>query len=118
MYEFFLWPLTLINTLLFVAGVCAWAVWASRQRDAHTEIVENLTGKKPTAWLKHVERCNCVRCAASSLAILWSLHLIPVQVRLIAARRPDLCVCQATATIRSGPKDTTMSIYLAAADKS
>ena len=124
MYEFFLWPLTLINTLLFVAGVCAWAVWASRQRDAHTEIVENLTGKKPTAWLKHVERCNCVRCAASSLAILWSLHLIPVQVRLIAARRaiaPIYAFARqhgGTATIRSGPKDTTMSIYLAAADKS
>jgi hypothetical protein len=45
MYEFFLWPFTLIHSLLFVAGVCAWAVWASRQRDAQSELVERLIGK-------------------------------------------------------------------------
>jgi hypothetical protein len=47
MHEFFLWPFTLINTLFFVAGVCAWAVWASRQRDAQSEIVERLLERNP-----------------------------------------------------------------------
>ena len=60
MHEFLLWPFTLINTLLFAAGVCAWALWASRQRDAQSELVERLIGKEPTARLKHVEQCNCV----------------------------------------------------------
>ena len=46
MYALSLWPFTLIHSLLFVAGVCAWAVWASRQPDAQSELVEQLTAKK------------------------------------------------------------------------
>jgi hypothetical protein len=79
MHEFFLWPFTLINTLLFVAGVCAWAVWASRQRDAHSEIVEHLTGKKPTAWLKHVERRNCVAGGCDALPRALSLSTLSLK---------------------------------------
>ena len=45
MYALSLWPFTVIHSLLFVAGVCAWAVWASRQRDSQSELVERLTGQ-------------------------------------------------------------------------
>ena len=45
MYALSLWPFTLIHSLLFVAGVCAWAVWASRLRDSQSELVERLTGQ-------------------------------------------------------------------------
>jgi len=45
MYEFSLWPFTLIHSLLFVVAVCAWAVWALRQRDAQSEMIKGLLGK-------------------------------------------------------------------------
>jgi len=45
MYELFLWPFTLLHSLLFVAGACAWAVWASNQHDAQSKLIERLTGK-------------------------------------------------------------------------
>lgn len=43
-HALFLWPFTLLNSLLFAGGVCAWAVWACKLRDAQSELVERLTG--------------------------------------------------------------------------
>ena len=76
MYGFFLWPFTLINSLLFAAGICAWAVWASRQRNAQSDLVERLIGKKSTAWLKHVElqlRRRELRCSAAGIVPKYSI---------------------------------------------
>ena len=79
MYGFFLWPFTLINSLLFAAGICAWAVWASRQRNAQSDLVERLIGKKSTAWLKHVERCNCVAGSCDALPRALSLSTVSLK---------------------------------------
>ncbi len=79
MYGFFLWPFTLINSLLFAAGVCAWALWGSRQRDAQSELVDRLIGRKPTAWLNHVGQCNCVAGSRDALPQELSLSTISLK---------------------------------------
>jgi hypothetical protein len=44
---FSLWSiLALASLLLLVAGACALAVWAARQNDSQSELVERLTGKQ------------------------------------------------------------------------
>jgi hypothetical protein len=50
-----LWTvLTLAPTLLLAAGVCALAVWAARQCDPQSELVERLTGEKRCAERRDV----------------------------------------------------------------
>ena len=44
---FSLWSiLALASLLLLVAGACALAVWAARQNDLQSELIERLTGKQ------------------------------------------------------------------------
>jgi hypothetical protein len=44
---FSLWSiLALASSLLLVAGACALAVWAARQHDSQSELIEKLTGKQ------------------------------------------------------------------------
>ena len=41
-----LWSiLTLVPTALFVIGACALAVWAARQRDKRSDLIERLRGR-------------------------------------------------------------------------
>ena len=47
-----LWSiLTLVPTALFVIGACALAVWAARQRDKRSDLIERLRGE-PTKSVK------------------------------------------------------------------